>query len=120
MNKAIKEKNDVERFLRQFLPKMNVFGIIFIDRDKTAEAMRTLGITVSASTEIVKSIEANDYIETIIGAVTFGDMWVFGKDFDGTELYIKISLGRPSNSTICISFHKAEWPLKHAFKEDKK
>ncbi|MCQ2176236.1 MAG: hypothetical protein MJY80_07780 [Bacteroidales bacterium] len=47
-------------------------------------------------------------------------MWVFGKDFSGEELYIKISLGRPNSNTICISFHKSEFPNRYAFKEENK
>lgn len=45
-------------------------------------------------------------------------MWVFGKDYDGTELYIKISLGAPGSKTICISFHEAEHPLSYPFKKN--
>lgn len=60
-------------------------------------------------------------METIIDALSYGEMWVFGKDFNDTELYIKISLGRPNNKTICISFHEAEHPINYALKnkEDK-
>jgi hypothetical protein len=32
--KEIKEKEEVERFLKQFMPKLDIWGIIFIDRDK--------------------------------------------------------------------------------------
>lgn len=49
-------------------------------------------------------------------------MWVFGKDMEGKELYIKISMGMPNSKTICISFHEAEHPINYAFKgkEDEK
>lgn len=43
-------------------------------------------------------------------------MWVFGKDYDGTELYIKISLGVPGSNTICISFHESEHSLHYPYK----
>ena len=46
----------------------------------------------------------------------FGEMWVFGKDKDQTEIYIKISLGTPNSHVICISFHKAEKEIHYAFK----
>ena len=41
---------------------------------------------------------------------------VFGKDFDGKQLYIKIAMGSPNSKTICISFHIAEKPIKYKFK----
>ena len=58
------------------------------------------------------------FVHCDIDEATFGDMWVFGKDYDGTELYIKISLGAPGSKTICISFHEAEHPLSYPFKKN--
>lgn len=46
-------------------------------------------------------------------------MWVFGKDIDGKEIYVKVAMGRPNTSTICISFHLAEHPLRYPFKDNK-
>ena len=37
-----------------------------------------------------------------------GDLWVFGKDVNGQEVYIKICYGLPNRSTIFVSFHIAE------------
>jgi len=45
-----------------------------------------------------------------------GDMWVFGKDVKGQEVYIKISLGQKNSQTICISFHISEYKMKYPFK----
>ena len=45
-----------------------------------------------------------------------GEMWVFGKDVKGREVYIKIMLGGEGCQTICISFHIAEHTLKYPFK----
>ena len=44
-------------------------------------------------------------------------MWVFGKDFNGNEIYIKIALGVQDKNTICISFHKAEHKMNYPFKK---
>lgn len=115
-NHSIKDKAEVERFLGQFMPKMEIFGIMFLDRDKNADALKMLGITPNIRKEIVREIQADDYIENILDEFSFGDMWVFGKDYDGEELYIKISLGAPNTNTVCISFHVAEHPLNYAFK----
>lgn len=115
-NHSVKTQKDVEDFLRHFLPKMDVLGIFFLNRKKNQEALKILGITPSARKEIIRSIKTDDYIETIIDEFSFGDMWVFGKDCEGVEVYIKIALGKPNTNTICISFHTAEHPLKFAFK----
>lgn len=44
-------------------------------------------------------------------------MWVFGKDYNDIDLYIKISV---SNRALCISFHEAEYPLNFPFKTQEK
>lgn len=115
-NRFINSRTEVEAFLRQFLPKLDIFGIIVLNREKNQEALRLLGLNEIARKEVIKTIEVEDYVETISDAVSYGDMWVFGKDLDGTELYIKISMGMPNSRTICISFHAAEHPINYAFK----
>lgn len=112
----IKTRQEVEVFLNQFMPKLSVFGILYVFRDKNQNALTELGITPAGRTEIIKQIETDDYVETIETAMQDGDMWVFGKDVNERELYIKISMGRPSSHTICISFHVAEHPINYAFK----
>lgn len=109
-------RQEVEEFLHQFIPKLDIWGIIFLNRQKNQEALIALGITELTRKEIIKSIETEDYVETIRNAMGYGDMWVFGKDYDGTELYIKISLGTQNSNTICISFHKAEHLITYTFK----
>ncbi len=114
---TVKSEQEVEAFLREFRPKFSIWGIIFLHRDKNEAALRALGITPVAREEIIKKIEKEDYSHSIIDDTTFGDMWVFGKDYDGTELYIKISLGPRGSKTICISFHEAEHPLDYPHKK---
>jgi len=101
--------------LGQFGIKFDIWGIFYLDRDKNEEAIKALGITPIARDEIVRQIKADDYVETLV-ADFFGEMWVFGRDMDGTELYIKIALGQPNSKTVCISFHIAEHPIHYAFK----
>lgn len=114
----IKNEQEVEAFLRQFKPKFKVWGVIFIDRDKNNDALKLLGITPKAREEIILSVETIDYVETIESGMVFGEMWVFGKDYDDTELYIKISMGAENDRTICISFHASEYKLEYPFKKD--
>ena len=116
INEMVKEKEEVELFLRQFFPKLNIMGIVFLYREKNLEALKRLGITPEIREKVIRTIDVNDYVETISDMASFGDMWVIGKDYDGNELYIKIAMGRENSNTICISFHVAEYPLHYAFK----
>lgn len=113
--KMIKTKQEVEQFLNQFNIKFDVWGIFYLNRDKNNDALKALGITAKARDEIVRQLKSDDYVETL-QADFFNEMWVFGRDVDGSELYIKIALGQPNSNTICISFHVAEHPIKYVYK----
>jgi len=97
--KNVKTKEEVELFLKQFFPKLDVWGIIFIGREKNDLALKAMGISPSARETIIKSIETIDYVETITDLYSWGDMWVFGKDAFEKEIYIKIALGQPNSKT---------------------
>lgn len=112
-------KSEVESFLASFHEKVNVFGILFRDdREKNRNALFDLEISRLERLEIVKSIETQDYSEgPIPDELNLGtEMWVFGKDVNGVEVYIKITMGGFNSRTICISFHRAEHPMAYPFK----
>ena len=111
-------QEEVEAFLKQFHQKLKVFSIIFRDeRGKNAQTLADLEITPKYRETIIKAIEVEDYSQgPIVDTLNhLGDMWVFGKDVKGHEIYIKISLGRDNCQTICISFHIAEYRMKYPF-----
>ena len=116
--KQMATKEQVEDFLKRLKEKIKVFDIIFRDdRGKNLQTLATLEITPIYRKQVVLSIEPEDYIEgPIVDTLNkMGEMWVFGKNVKGQEVYIKITLGQPNSSTICISFHIAEHPLNHPF-----
>lgn len=116
-DREIKSKDEVEKFLKHFFAKLDIWGIYFLNREKNQNALSTLGIVPQAREKYIREICGEDYVETITSAMAFGEMWVFGKGINGREVYIKISLGNPGNKTICISFHEAENPVRYAFKK---
>lgn len=115
-NKAI-TLEDVNRFLEQFKVKASVFGIIYRVRDKNEETLFNLGISAQMREKIVLSLEGTDFSHTTLGDVfDEGDvLWVFGKDYKGTELYIKITI-IDNGRCLCVSFHEAEHPINYPFK----
>lgn len=113
-------RDEVERFLRNFHEKLKIFEIVFRDdRGKNIQALAELEITPMQRVNVIKEIVVDDYSEgPIIDTLNkYGEMWVFGRDVKRQEVYIKIALGHPNASTICISFHKAERPMKYPLKE---
>lgn len=115
-------RHEVEQFLSQFKMKLEVYGIFFLDgREKNIQALIDLNITRFERMAVVKSIQVEDYSEGPIRDVLndYGEMWVFGKDVNEQEVYIKITMGKPNLNAICISFHVAEHPMQHPLKDDK-
>lgn len=107
-------RNEVEAFLASFHEKVKVFGILFRDdREKNRKALFDLDISRLERLEIIKSIETEDYSDgPIADELNLGtEMWIFGKDVKGIEVYIKITMGGFNGRTICISFHRAERPM---------
>lgn len=88
-------------------------------RQKNTQALFDLELTGAKRLDIVKSITAKDYSEGPIDDSLFGiaSLWVFGKKYKDQEIYIKISMGKGNNSTICISFHRAEHSMKYPLKQ---
>lgn len=113
-------REEVENFLTQYHSKLEIFQIVFRDdRGKNSQALADLEITPAYRVKVIKEIAATDYSEgPVLDALnTYGEMWIFGKDVKKQEVYIKIALGHPNSSTICISFHIAERPIKYPFKK---
>lgn len=114
-------KEEVEKFLENFYLKVKIFGIRFRDdRGKNRDTLLELEITPRYRETVVMSLKWNDYSEGPITDVLNhnGEMWVFGKDVKGEEVYIKITMGAPGSHTICISFHTAEHPMRYPFKNN--
>lgn len=112
-------KKDVSAFINRLQAKAKIFGIVFEDnRPKNLIALTKLEITPAERERIVLEIKPEDYSEGPKPEDFFGgdaEMYVFGKVVKNEEIYIKITLGRPDSSAICISFHLAEHPMKYPF-----
>lgn len=99
-----------------------IFGIIYRDdRGKNQKTLEELEIVPSYRKVIIENLIVEDYVEgPVIDVLNQqGEMWVFGKDVKGREVYIKITLGYQNGQTICISFHIAEHPMQYPFKYSK-
>ena len=111
---------EIQKFLNDFHQKVEVFDIFFLDdREKNLRSLPELGLTRGERKQVIKSLTVDDYSEGPIKNLLnhFGDLWVFGKDIEDHEVYIKICYGQPNHSTICISFHISEYPMKYPYKK---
>lgn len=109
---------EVQKFLNLFHEKMKIFGIIYRDdRGKNQKTLEELEIVPSYRRVVIENLVVEDYVQgPVVDEVNkLEEMWVFGKDVKGREVYIKIMIGGVGCQTICISFHIAEYPLVYPF-----
>ncbi len=63
--------------------------------------------------EIILNLEVQDYSEGPLEETQQGgtEMWIFGKVIKGQQVYIKLTISKMTGGAVCISFHKAEYPM---------
>ena len=110
--------SEVDAFLRAFKAKMEVFTVIFLDREKNKQALLALEIMPRTRERILKELTAENYYRGPTKDSNSGpDLWEFGVVFKEEEVYIKITMGAVHKPVICISFHCAERTIEYRFKK---
>jgi hypothetical protein len=112
-------KETVARFLKDFKFKMSIWDVLFRDdRGKNTTTLTSLELRPIERKKVLESLEALDYSEGPVEEKLYGGsaMWVFGKIVKKREIYIKITMGAPGSSVICISFHLAEHKMSYPLK----
>jgi hypothetical protein len=101
-------REQVNDFLKRFKAKVDEQGSLpLIPRRENLNALTMLGIARSEVKTVVFGLTDNDY-ESGPEAdrdQTAGELWIFGVDYEGTEVYIKLKLS--TESAKCLSFHQA-------------
>ncbi|RED91914.1 type II toxin-antitoxin system MqsR family toxin [Marinoscillum furvescens] len=119
----VHKKKEVEAFLKSFKDKKKIWGVFFKDdRGKNFNTLTALDIRPVDREQVLDELVADDYSEGPKPEDWYGskEMWVFGKQMKGEEIYIKITLGAEGAKTICISFHIAEYPMSYPLKKSKR
>jgi len=94
------------------------------DRQKNIQSLIDLGMNVTERKQVLLSLEPEDYVkgpepdETDVDKV----IWVFGKRYNGKEIYIKIRVDQDSKikgryRAVVWSFHAAENKLDYPLAE---
>lgn len=110
--------DEIDQFLKEFKVKMKIWDILFLNRAKNLQTLAELEITPGYRKNILEELESTDYSEgpLLDNMMNDSDMWVFGKKIKRQEVYIKITMGKPNLSTVCISFHLSEYPMQYPLK----
>lgn len=113
------DKLSVKSYLQELKQVIGIWGIIFSNRPKNSiQHLADLSITANMRKEIILNLKVEDYSEGPIEETQQGgtEMWVFGKVIKNQEIYIKVTISKITGSPVCISFHKAEFPMSFPFK----
>lgn len=127
--KKIKTKEEVEDFLERLRFVLNQEStIITLQEIRYVDSKRTLEYTnryalaklfpnespKDALRRELKTLRCIDYIETVKDTryPKLSDFWVFGKKYNGNDVYIKIRVEIvPRNYVFVMSFHFSTYPF---------
>lgn len=92
---------------------------VFVYRKKNLDSLTELGIMPKQAKKVILGLTAADYCS---GPEEDRDrkgtnMWVFGAKVNDEEIYIKLSDDFRGEQAKCVSFHKAEFPIRKPFEE---
>mgnify|MGYP000999264935 CR=1 FL=1 len=110
-----------ERIVNEFLAEFKeivLSGYFYlVPREKNIEGLISLGINrQQVKKEILDLTYKNYYQGPVIDKdITYkGDIWIFGKDINNIQTYIKLKIEIKTGKKIarCISFHPADFTIK--------
>ena len=117
-------RQDVNDCLRAFKAAMDFGYFSVMDRQKNSQGLMDLGLTPQQRKDILGQLEVAHYYRGPSPDDTDPEreVWEFGYDLEGTEIYIKLRLvpikGKKTVKQAQVwSFHKAEFAIKHPLRE---
>ena len=115
------DRVQVERFLQDYREIAKLHGGWNLER-RNWGSLAELGLTEAVAREEVLSLTVSDYCSGPVGddnPQKRGNVYIFGKDIDGVEVYIKLKIVHVGDTRIarCLSFHPAEKRLNYPFAE---
>ena len=92
---------------------------VLVRREENMHCMAELGLTFRCLEEVLLQLSVADYCEgPLPDRDVPGELWVFGKEVEGKEVYIKIKLAGSGTSRVVriISFHLARKSLVYPYR----
>ena len=113
------KKAEIRDFLLEFKKIMVAGrGLDIVNRRENIDAMANLGFTKKNLKEEIMTLSVRDYCEgPVPDRDRPGNIWVFGKQIEREEIYIKLKITQVGKEKIakCLSFHTANFPLCYPF-----
>ncbi len=112
-------REEVHEFLQMFKLAIEFDRVGYMSRERTEQDLITLNLTRRQAAEVICELTADHYCSGPQPDDTdpSKDVWVFGYDGEGTEVYIKLRLNPTPRNQLprgtVWSFHAAEHPLRY-------
>ena len=112
------DRKQIADFLKRFKSFAQTQWTL-VERKKNMDSIAEMGIPIAQVKATLLGLKVTDYCS---GPDEDRDrkgihIWVFGAKINDDEIYIKLSDDFRGDQAKCLSFHKAEFPLKKPFKE---
>jgi hypothetical protein len=110
---------EIAFFLKEFKQLVQEGGLYVVSRLEHQKSLVDLGLTKEACKVEILGLSVTDYCKgPQPDKDRPGDIWVFGKEIAGSEVYIKLKITQVGSDKFakCISFHAAEHPLGYPYK----
>ncbi len=94
-------------------------GLDIVLRRDNIKALGELGLTSKNRKDEIMSLSVSDYCKgPEPDKDKPGDIWIFGKDIGGKQVYIKLKIAHVGQAKIakCLSFHVADYPLSFPYR----
>ena len=114
-------RKQIYSFLRDFKELLGEGGLIVSNRVKNQKGLATLDITEIQREHEILSLTLENYCSgPIKDEYKPGYYWIFGRNVNGIEVYIKLKIMERKHCELpeCMSFHPSEFPLTYPFSED--
>lgn len=117
-------RQEVADFLGQFKIAMDLGFFSFVSREKNIQGLADLGITLDDAKQVLASLtpEGYSYGPEADRDGSEEDVWFFGADVHGTEVYVKLKLVQdPRKKSVVwakvLGFHPAERAITYPLRE---
>ena len=109
---------EVELFLERWRNACKV-AVDFVPREKNIETLIELRMTKEQAKQSLRGLSVENYVSgpEKDESVQKGELWVFGLEIGGREIYIKVKVYQANGLECakCVSFHIAERSLRYPY-----
>jgi hypothetical protein len=108
------KRRHISDFLQEFKELLSGGKFVVQEHVKNRQALIDLGLTYRQREDEILSLSVENYSSgPVKDEYRPGNYWVFGKEINGKEVYIKMKITKNDELAVVLSFHVSERPMKY-------